>query len=301
MKKIGFIGLGVMGHSMAAHLQDKGYQLYVNNRTKSKAEELLSKGAIWCETPALVAKEVDILFTIVGYPKDVEEVYLGKDGIITALHEGLICCDMTTTKPSLMQKINTIFAEKGVAFADAPVSGGDVGARNATLSFMVGAEEETFNALKPFFEIMGKSINHAGKPGMGQHTKMCNQIVIAGTMIGVSEALVYGAECGLDLNKMVSTISKGAAGCWTLDNLAPRVIKKDFQPGFMIVHFIKDMSIALEEAEKMELELPGLSLVKKLYSSMIQMDKSGRGKLGTQALVLAIQELSGKDLFQETL
>lgn len=297
MKKIGFIGLGVMGHSMAGHLLSKGYQLYVNNRTKSKAEELLSKGALWCDTPALVAKEVDVLFTIVGYPKDVEEVYLGKDGIISGLHEGLICCDMTTTKPSLMQKINKVFSEKGVSFADAPVSGGDVGAKNATLSFMVGAEDETFESLKPFFEIMGKSINHVGKTGMGQHTKMCNQIVISGTMIGVCEALVYGAECGLDLNKMLSTISKGAAGCWTLDNLAPRVIKKDFQPGFMIEHFIKDMSIALEEAEKMGLDLPGLSLVKKLYLSMVQNGNSERGRLGTQALVLAIQELNGKSLF----
>ncbi len=178
MKKIGFIGLGVMGHSMAGHLLSKGYQLYVNNRTKSKAEELLSKGALWCDTPALVAKEVDVLFTIVGYPKDVEEVYLGKDGIISGLHEGLICCDMTTTKPSLMQKINTIFSEKGVSFADAPVSGGDVGAKNATLSFMVGAEDETFESLKPFFEIMGKSINHVGKTGIGQQTKMCNNIEI---------------------------------------------------------------------------------------------------------------------------
>lgn len=292
--KIGFIGLGVMGHSMAAHILDAGYSLFISNRTKAKGEELMAKGAIWCETPAEVARKVDILFTIVGYPKDVEEVYLGENGIIKGVHKGLICCDMTTTRPSLMLSISEILKEKEVLFADAPVSGGDVGARNATLSFMVGTDPDTFNTLHPFFEIMGKSITLCGGVSMGQQTKMCNQIVIAGTMIGVSEALVYAAKCGLDLTTMVNTISKGAAGCWTLDNLAPRVIKGDFNPGFMVEHFVKDMGIALEEAERMELALPGLALVKQLYTALKGQDM---GRNGTQILVKAIQAISGDSLF----
>ena len=293
-KKIGFIGLGVMGHSMAMHILDAGYSLFISNRTRSKGKELEDKGAIWCESPKEVAAKVDILFTIVGYPKDVKEVYLGGEGVIKGLHKGLICCDMTTTKPSLMLEISKEFKAHDVAFADAPVSGGDVGARNATLSFMVGADEDVFASLKPLFALMGKSITHCGSVGMGQQTKMCNQITIAGTMIGVSEALVYASKCGLNLEVMVNTISKGAAGCWTLDNLAPRVIKGDFNPGFMIEHFVKDMGIALEEAERMEIALPGLALAKQLYTALKGQDM---GRCGTQALVKAIQSISGDKLF----
>ena len=293
-KKIGFIGLGVMGASMSAHLQKSGLQLFVYNRTKSKADALINNGAIWCDSPKEVAKNVDILFSIVGFPNDVEEVYLGKNGVIEALHDGLICCDMTTTKPSLMVKIANAFKPYNVSFADAPVSGGDVGARNATLSFMVGAEHDTYEALYPYFSIMGKTINHNGAVGAGQHTKMCNQITIAGTMIGVSEALVYAAKAHLDLDTMLNTISKGAAGCWTLDNLAPRVVKGNFDPGFMIEHFVKDMKIALEEAENMGLALPGLSLVKQLYTALIS---QGYGRNGTQALVKALESLIGEKLF----
>lgn len=286
-KKIGFIGLGVMGFFMARHIQEAGYQLYVYNRTKAKCDYVIEHGAIYCESPAQVAKSADIIFTIVGYPKDVEDVYLGENGLVKNAHKGQIFCDMTTTKPSLELIIHYELEKKGASFCDAPVSGGDVGAKNATLSFMVGSDTETFKALHPFFSLMGKTITHCGEVSMGQQTKMCNQITIAGTMIGVSEALVYGKKAGLDLTTMVNTISKGAAGCWTLDNLAPRVIKGDYEPGFMIEHFVKDMGIALEESKKMGLELPGLELVDNLYTKL---QDEGCGRNGTQTLVKVLSE-----------
>ncbi len=292
-RKIGFIGLGVMGASMSSRLIDAGYTLYIYNRTKSKGDALVEKGAIWCDTPRAVAENADITFTIVGYPKDVEEVYLGRDGIIAGASSGKIFCDMTTTKPSLDILIAEKLREKGAEMADAPVSGGDTGARNGTLSIMVGCSESTFSSLLPCFEVMGKNITHMGSVGSGQHTKMSNQIVIAGTMCGVSEALVYGAKAGLDLEKMVATISKGAAGCWTLDNLAPRVLRGDYEPGFMVEHFIKDMGIALEEAERMELSLPSLALTKQLY---LAIKAEGQGKKGTQVLVKALEALAGKEI-----
>ena len=291
-KKIGFIGLGVMGKSMAGHLMDAGHELYVYSRTKAKCGDIIEKGAHWCDTPKGVAENTDIVFTIVGFPKDVEEVYLGKNGLIEGTREGMIFCDMTTTKPSLDIQIGKELEKKGASMCDAPVSGGDSGARNATLSIMAGADKATFDALLPYFNIMGKSITHMGELGAGQHTKMANQIVIAGTMCGVSEALVYGVRAGLDTEKMVQTISKGAAGCWTLDNLAPRVLRDDLAPGFMVDHFIKDMGIALEEAEKMELVLPSLALTKQLYLSL---KANGMGRNGTQALVKAIEQLSGME------
>lgn len=291
-KKIGFIGLGVMGKSMAGHLMKAGHELYVYSRTKAKCGDIIEKGAHWCDTPKAVAENTDIVFTIVGFPKDVEEVYLGENGLIEGTKEGMIFCDMTTTKPSLDIQIGKELEKKGASMCDAPVSGGDSGARNATLSIMAGADKATFDALLPYFNIMGKSITHMGELGAGQHTKMANQIVIAGTMCGVSEALVYGARAGLDTEKMVQTISKGAAGCWTLDNLAPRVLKDDLAPGFMVDHFIKDMGIALEEAEKMELVLPSLALTKQLYLSL---KANGMGRNGTQALVKAIEQLSGME------
>lgn len=291
-KKIGFIGLGVMGKSMAGHLMDAGHELYVYSRTKAKCGDIIEKGAHWCDTPKAVAENTDIVFTIVGFPKDVEEVYLGENGLIEGTREGMIFCDMTTTKPSLDIQIGKELEKKGASMCDAPVSGGDSGARNATLSIMAGADKATFDALLSYFNIMGKSITHMGELGAGQHTKMANQIVIAGTMCGVSEALVYGARAGLDTEKMVQTISKGAAGCWTLDNLAPRVLRDDLAPGFMVDHFIKDMGIALEEAEKMELVLPSLALTKQLYLSL---KANGMGRNGTQALVKAIEQLSGME------
>lgn len=292
-KKIGFIGLGVMGASMASRLIDSGYELYVYNRTESKADGLIAKGAHWCDTPRAVAENAEIVITIVGYPKDVEEVYLGKDGLIEGAGSGKIFCDMTTTKPSLDIAIAERLREKGAEMADAPVSGGDTGAKNGTLSIMVGCSDKVFQELLPVFSAMGKNITHMGDVGSGQHTKMANQIVIAGTMCGVSEALVYGARAGLDLEKMVQSISKGAAGCWTLDNLAPRVLKGDYEPGFMVDHFIKDMGIALEEAEKMEIPLPSLALTKQLY---LAIKAEGKGKKGTQVLVKALEALSGKEI-----
>ena len=295
-EKIGFIGLGVMGHSMASHILDAGYPLYVYNRTKSKADGLIAKGAIWCDSPAETARQSDIIFTIVGFPKDVEEVYLGEKGIVSALSEGKCAVDMTTTRPSLMLEIEKACMEKGASFADAPVSGGDRGAREATLTFMTGCSDETFQRIRPLLSVMGKSINHCGPVSSGQQTKMCNQIVIAGTMIGVSEALVYGAQTGLCLEDMVRTISGGAAGCWTLDNLAPRVIRGDYEPGFMIDHFVKDMGLALEESEKMGLCLPGLALVKQLY---IALQAQGMGRNGTQALVKALEAVTGRNILKQ--
>ena len=292
-KKIGFIGLGVMGVSMASRLIDSGYELYIYNRTKAKGDLLVAKGAHWCDTPRSVAENAEITFTIVGFPKDVEEVYLGKNGIVEGAEKGKIFCDMTTTKPSLDMQIAEELKKKGAEMADAPVSGGDTGAKNGTLSIMVGASESVFEKLLPLFQVMGKNITLMGEVGAGQNTKMANQIVIAGTMCGVSEALVYGAKAGLDLERMVQTISKGAAGCWTLDNLAPRVLKGDYEPGFMVDHFIKDMGIALEEAEKMELPLPSLALTKQLY---LAIKAQGMGKKGTQVLVKAIEALAGKEI-----
>ena len=293
-KKIGFIGLGVMGKSMAGHILDAGYELYVYNRTRAKADELVSRGAVWCSSPAELASKSDIIITIVGYPEDVRQVYLGENGIAGAISEGKIAIDMTTTRPSLMLEIDSVLREKKAFFADAPVSGGDKGAREASLSVMAGCDEEVFRLIRSVLSVMGKSISWCGPVSMGQQTKMCNQIVIAGTMIGVSEALVYAAKCGLDVEAMVNTIRPGAAGCWTLDNLAPRVIRGDFEPGFMIEHFIKDMGLALEEAERMELCLPGLALVKQLYTAL---KAQGLGRKGTQALVKALESICRESFF----
>ncbi|WP_020528626.1 NAD(P)-dependent oxidoreductase [Flexithrix dorotheae] len=289
-KKIGWIGTGVMGVSMVGHLMDNGYQATVYNRTKSKAQTLLDKGASWAETPKAVAENADIIFTIVGFPKDVEEVYFGENGILNGVKSGSMLVDMTTTKPSLAQSIYEAGVKKGVKSIDAPVSGGDVGAKNGALSIMVGGDKEDVDAIMPLFEIMGKNIIYEGKAGSGQHTKMCNQITIAGTMIGVCESLLYAQKAGLDLNVMLEAISGGAAGCWTLNNLAPRIVNRNFDPGFYVEHFIKDMGIALEEAGKMGIALPGLALVHQIYKAV---EAQGHGKLGTQALSLALEKISG--------
>jgi 3-hydroxyisobutyrate dehydrogenase len=287
--RIGWIGTGVMGLSMCGHLMAAGYKATVHNRTRAKVEPLLAKGATWAESPRAVAEASDVVFTIVGYPQDVRTVYLAKDGVLAGLGAGKIAVDMTTTSPSLAVEIFEAARKKGVQTLDAPVSGGDVGAKNAALSIMVGGEAEVFAAVKPLFERLGRIIALQGGAGAGQHTKMCNQIVIAGTMIGVCESLLYATRAGLDPETMLAAISKGAAGCWTLDNLAPRVLKEDFAPGFMIDHFVKDMGIALEEADRMGLTLPGLALVHGLY---VQAAQAGHGRDGTQALFLALKKLS---------
>ena len=278
---------------MASRLMDAGYSLYIYSRTKAKAEKLIGRGAVWCPTAREVAENAGTVFTIVGFPEDVEEVYLGKDGLYDGARPGSVFVDMTTTKPSLDIMIAEKLKEKGALMADAPVSGGDRGAREGTLSIMVGADDAVYESLLPYFEAMGRNISHMGPVGAGQHTKMANQIVIAGTMAGVSEALVYGARAGLDLEKMVSTISKGAAGCWTLDNLAPRVLKGDYAPGFMVDHFIKDMTIAVEESDRMGLSLPSLAVTRELYKAV---KAEGYGRNGTQVLVKALERLSGKEM-----
>ncbi len=286
---LGWIGTGVMGRWMCQHLLDKGYRIVVSSRTQAKAEPLVTAGATWAATPAEVARQADIVFTMVGFPADVKEVYLGDQGILSGGREGLITVDMTTTKPSLAQEIAAAADPLGVRTVDAPVSGGDVGARNAQLSIMVGGDADTVQTVLPLLEIMGRQIVHQGPVGSGQHTKMCNQIVIAGTMIGVCESLVYGYRAGLDLEKVLESISGGAAGCWSLTNLAPRILKRNFDPGFFVEHFIKDMGIALEEARRMNLCLPGLALVHQLYLSVAA---NGGGRSGTQALMLALESMS---------
>ena len=279
-----------MGRSMCGHLLAAGSPVTVFSRTRAKADPLVAEGAAWADSPAAVARASDIVFTMVGVPADVREVYFGRDGILSALEPGAIAVDMTTTEPSLAIEIASAAVARGARAVDAPVSGGDVGARNATLSIMVGGDGDAVTAVRPLFERLGKNIVHQGAPGAGQHTKMCNQIVIAGTMIGVCESLVYGAKAGLNLETMLASIKSGAAGCWTLENLAPRVLKRNFDPGFLVEHFIKDMGIALAEARRMNLALPGLALVQQLY---IAVQAQGHGRKGTHALVLALEHLSG--------
>ena len=274
---IGFIGTGVMGKSMASHLMKKGYSVLVNNRTKSSAEALVQNGALWKDNVADVAKEADIIITMVGYPKDVEEIYLGEKGILNNAKSGVYVIDMTTSEPSLAKKIYEKAKERGIYSLDAPVSGGDVGAKNATLTIMVGGDKDAFENMLLVFETMGKNIILQGGAGAGQHTKMCNQIAIASNMIGVSEAMLYAKKAGLDPEKVLESIGAGAAGSWSLSNLAPRMIKGDFEPGFYVKHMVKDMKIALEEAEKMGLWTPGLELSKSLYDEIVREHKENKG------------------------
>lgn len=288
--KIGWIGTGVMGTSMAGHVQAGGNDLFVFNRTREKAQSLLDKGAQWCDTPAQVAENAEIVFSIVGFPVDVEGVYLGEDGVLSGGGSCKIVVDMTTSQPSLAQRIAQEAEKKGIASLDAPVSGGDIGAREAALAIMVGGEKKTFDEVLPLFQLMGKNIAHMGAAGAGQHTKMCNQVLIAGTMIGVCESLLYAVKEGLDPQEVIDIIGKGAAGSWSINNLGPRIVKGDFDPGFFVEHFIKDMGIALKEAEAVGLSLPGLALVHQLYMAVKAM---GHGRLGTQALYLALKTLNG--------
>ena len=289
--RIGWIGLGVMGHSMCGHLLSEGYPTTIYTRTVAKAQALIDRGAVWADSPRAVAAASDVVFTMVGFPHDVRDVYFSGPGLVAGLRAGMVCVDMTTTEPTLAREIHDAARAQQAQAVDAPVSGGDVGARNRALSIMVGGDDAAVAAVMPLFQIMGKNIVHQGGPGAGQHTKMCNQIVIAGTMIGVCESLVYAARAGLDLETMLTSIRSGAAGCWTLENLAPRVIKRNFDPGFLVEHFIKDMGIALEEARRMKLALPGLALVHQLY---VAVQAQGHGRGGTQSLVLALEHLSGR-------
>lgn len=287
--RVGWIGTGVMGAPMCGHLMEAGYRVSVYTRTREKARALLDGGAAWAGSPRELAGQADVIFTMVGFPPDVRQVYFGDTGVIAAAEPGSILVDMTTTEPSLAQEIHDAARARGVRAVDAPVSGGDVGARNRTLSIMIGGDADAVAAVQPLFEILGKNIVHQGGPGAGQHTKMCNQIVIAGTMVGVCESLLYGTRAGLDLETMLQSIKSGAAGCWTLDNLAPRVLKRNFDPGFIVEHFIKDMGIALDEAKRMRLVMPGLALVHQLY---LAVQAQGHGRGGTHSLMLALEKIS---------
>jgi 3-hydroxyisobutyrate dehydrogenase len=289
IEKIGWIGTGVMGEPMCGHLMDAGYSVSVHSRTREKAEKLLQKGATWCGTPSEVAQQSDYIFTMVGSPADVRDVYFSDHGIFQGLHPGSVVIDMSTTAPSLSCEIANQAGERGAQAIDAPVSGGDVGAREASLSIMVGGDGSVVESVRPLFDCLGKSVAYMGPAGSGQHTKLCNQLVVAGTMVGVCEALLYASRSGLDCNQMVAAIRPGAAGCWTLDNLAPRIIEGDDAPGFMVDHFIKDLGIAVKEAEALGLGLPGLMLAHQLY---IETQKIGHGESGTQALIHAIRNLS---------
>ncbi|MDT2047540.1 NAD(P)-dependent oxidoreductase [Bacillus sp. 1780r2a1] len=279
--KIGFIGSGVMGSSMIVHLLEAGYPVNVYTRTKEKAKEVIAKGAVWNESPAVVAADSDIIITMVGYPADVREIYFGKEGILHNAKAGSYVIDMTTSEPSLAIEIYQQAKEQKIHALDAPVSGGDVGAKNGTLTIMVGGDKEAFEACKDIFSLLGTNVILQGDAGAGQHTKMCNQITIASNMMGVAEALVYAEKAGLDPEHVLSSISAGAAGSWSLSNLAPRMIKGDFEPGFYIKHFIKDMQIALKEANELGMETPGLALANQLYE---QLAAQGEQNSGTQAL-----------------
>ena len=287
--RIGWIGTGVMGSSMCGHVLAAGYCVSLCSRTKAKAQPLVDLGATWAESPRAVAAQSDMIFTMVGFPQDVRIVYFGETGILAGARPGTVLIDMTTTDPTLSREIAERAITKGLSAIDAPVSGGDVGARNAALSIMVGGDRKAVQAVMPLFELLGKKIVHQGGPGTGQQAKLCNQIVIAGTMIGVCESLLYGHKAGLDLYRMLDSIRGGAAACWTLDHLAPRILQRNFDPGFFVEHFVKDMGLALEESTRMGLVLPGLTLVHQLYHRVMDL---GHGRSGTHALMLALEDLS---------
>ncbi|MGE6631167.1 NAD(P)-dependent oxidoreductase [Bacillus sp. NPDC077027] len=281
LKTVGFIGIGVMGNSMAGHLLDAGYDVFVYTRTKMKAEALLQKGAVWKDSVKQLAEEADVVITMVGYPSDVERIYLGENGLVVHAKDGACLIDMTTSKPKLAKEIEEKAKERGLFALDAPVSGGDVGAKNGTLAIMVGGAKEAYEDCLPLFQQMGENIQYQGPAGSGQHTKMCNQIAIASGMIGVAEAMAYAEKSGLDPEHVLKSITTGAAGSWSLSNLAPRMLKGDFEPGFYVKHFIKDMGIALEEAALMDEEMPGLALAKSLYEKL---KEQGEENSGTQSL-----------------
>jgi 3-hydroxyisobutyrate dehydrogenase len=278
---IGFIGTGVMGKSMAGHLLAAGYPVQIYTRTKARAEDLLAKGAIWRDSPAELAADSSLVITMVGYPEDVETIYLGPEGLIPNAPEGALLIDMTTSSPALARRLHTEAAKRGLGCLDAPVSGGDIGAREARLSIMAGGDPADFERALPVFEKLGKNIVLQGPAGSGQHTKMANQIAIAAGMLGVCESVTYATRCGLDPERVLESICGGAAGSWSLANLAPRMIKGDFAPGFYVKHFIKDMEIAIRSAKESGVPVPGLELACELYRRLA---KAGGSELGTQGL-----------------
>jgi 3-hydroxyisobutyrate dehydrogenase len=288
-QKIGWIGTGVMGASMCGHLLTAGHHLTVYNRTRDKAQSLIEKGAVWADTPKAVAMQSDIIFTMVGFPDDVREVILGNEGILAGTTSNAVVVDMTTSSPDLARTVYAECAQKGVNALDAPVSGGDVGAREATLAIMVGGDALVFETVKPLFEIMGKTIALLGGAGAGQDTKMTNQILVAGTMIGVVESLLYAEKAGMNAHQVIDIIGQGAASSWSINNLGRRIADNDFNPGFYIKHFVKDMGIALDEARRMKLPLPGLALVHQFYVAAMAM---GWENLGTQGLYQVLKAIN---------
>lgn len=290
--RIGWIGTGVMGASMCAHLLAQGLPVTVHTRTKTKAIGLLQQGATWADSPRAVVERAGIVFTMVGFPADVRQVYFGADGLMAGIRPHGILVDMTTTSPSLAKEIALAASDVRAQALDAPVSGGDVGAKQATLSIMVGGEPSALEAVRPLLAKIGTRIVHQGGPGAGQHAKLCNQIVIASTMVGVCESLLYGRNAGLSLPQMLESIRGGAAACWALDHLAPRILARNFDPGFFVDHFVKDMGLALEECTRMGVQLPGLALAQRLYETVQVL---GHGRSGTHALMLALEHLVQTD------
>lgn len=286
---IGWIGTGVMGNAMCGHLLDAGHEVNLFNRTRAKAANLIERGANWHSTPKAVAGASEVVFSIVGYPRDVEQIALGPEGVLHSLRQGAVVVDMTTSSPELARTIYQAAEEKGAAALDAPVSGGDVGAREASLAIMVGGDQEAFDRVRPLFDIMGAHVALMGGAGAGQHTKMCNQILIAGTMIGVVESMLYAHRAGMDRDAVIDVIGRGAASSWAINHLGRRIAGGDFSPGFYVKHFVKDMGIALEESRRMKLSLPGLALVHQFYVAAMA---EGDENLGTQALYRVLDRLN---------
>lgn len=286
---IGWVGTGVMGAPMCGHLVDAGYEVRITSRTRERAAPLVERGAKWCSTPAEVAEGADMVLTMVGYPSDVREVLLGPAGVLGTARPGAVVADMTTSDPALAEEVFQAAARRGVGSLDAPVSGGDVGARNGVLVVMAGGREEDFERALPVFERFARAVTLEGGPGAGQHTKMVNQVAIASGMVGVCEALLYASRAGLDVAKVIATIAPGAAGSWSLSNYGPRALQGDFEPGFKVDHFVKDLGIALAEARRMRLALPGLALAEQLY---VATSARGLHDKGTHSLLLTLADLS---------
>jgi 3-hydroxyisobutyrate dehydrogenase len=290
--RLGWIGLGVMGSSMCGRLMDAGFRMTVHNRTRAKADSLVERGAAWADDPRAVAEQSDVVFSIVGFPADVREALLGERGALGGMRSGGVLVDMTSSQPALAEEIAAAAGQRGVAALDAPVSGGDVGARGGTLSIMVGGDHDAFERLTPCWQAMGSKWVWQGSPGAGQHAKVVNQTLISGNMVGVCQALLYAHRAGLDLDAVLEAVASGAAGSWSLSNLGPRMISGDFAPGFYIEHFLKDLGIALEEGRRMNLKLPGVELAERLYQEAAA---QGLARSGTQALILALAKMSGVD------
>ncbi len=290
--RLGWIGTGVMGRSMCGHLLDRGFAVTIFTSHKIESRCPAGQGAKWATSPQAVAEQSDVVFSIVGFPADVREVILGPQGALAGSRPGTILVDMTTSQPSLAIEIAEAAKAKGVHAVDAPVSGGDVGAREARLSIMIGGEKDVVDALRPCWEAMGQTIVYQGPAGSGQHAKLVNQILIAAGMIGVCEALLYAYQAGLNLESVMQAVASGAAGSWSLSNYGPRIMAGIFAPGFMVEHFIKDMGIALDESKRMGLSLPGLALAEELY---VALQAQGHGRDGTHSLILALASLSNID------